>query len=348
MTATELIAIALCVLIILPLSIVVHELGHLLCGLLRGYRFLSFRLFFLVWTKEDDRIVVRRLKDRVALGQCLMEPSAPDTGDCPVILYNLGGGFANLLLAGACLVVPLATGEAASALWLVSFAAFGGNVGMALINLLPLTFSGIPNDGMNAWMASRSKEAARALVTMLRVNGEVSAGKRYGDYGEADFAISPSADRGNYLIAWLVMAQAERLSDLRRYDESIAILEGLPLDRLPGYYRNVVLADFLFYRTVSRPDEARARKLYGRKELRRFLNLRIPSLSRVLAACEFFLENDHAKGWRLLERAHAETVSLPSRGAAIMEQEWLDDLARRFAETEAKAKAKAELKPRYG
>jgi hypothetical protein len=183
---------------------------------------------------------------------------------------------------------------------------------------------------MNLWTALRSKDAAHALLMMLLVNSEISEGRRYGDYDEEDFSVSPSADRGNYLIAWLVMAQSERLYDHQRFDEGVAALESLPLNRLPGYYRSAVLADYLYYYTVLRPDEVRARELYAQKKLRNYLHLRLPGMTRTLAACAFFLDDNHDEGWNLLKRARVETAAFPNRGVAAAEQERLDDLERRF------------------
>jgi hypothetical protein len=268
----------------------------------------------------------------LAAGQCLMTP--PRTEGHPVLPYNLGGGFANLLFAAFCLAAMLAAGGIETAGGLVFLVGFAVNVFEALINLLPLKLGGIPNDGMNVWTATRSKEAANAMLMMLLVNSEMAEGKRYRDYDEGDFALSPSADRANYLIAWVAMAQAERLSELRRFDEAIAVLKGLPLDRLPAYYRNMALTEFLYYYTVLCPDEARARALYGRRGMKRFLRMRLPGLTRVLAAYVFFIEGDRAEGRRLLERAEAESAAFPNKGVVAVESEWLGDLRQRFGDAE--------------
>jgi hypothetical protein len=255
-------------------------------------------------------------------------------GEHPVALYLLGGVLANLLFAGICLAAMLAAGGLSS---LGGFAFLMGlvlNIYSVLINLLPLTPDGIPNDGMNLWTVVRSKEAKRAMLIMFRVSDDVMRGKRYGDYDEEEFAVSLSADRKNYLVAWLVMAQAERLCDRQRVDEAIAILKTLPLESLPKYYRNMVLTEFLYYYIVLRPDEVRARELYGRKELKPFLSLGLPSTARTLAACEFFLESNREEGWRLLKGTRAKAISSPNEGVVIAELERLDDLECRFREAE--------------
>ena len=59
--------------------ILVHESGHLLFGLLTGYRFLSFRIGSLMWMKEDRHLKMKRLSITGTGGQCLLVP--PETSD---------------------------------------------------------------------------------------------------------------------------------------------------------------------------------------------------------------------------------------------------------------------------
>jgi hypothetical protein len=133
-TAVELFIIVISSTLFTILSLIVHELGHLLCGLLTGYRFLSFRLLYFTWVREGGRIKVTRQKDTVVSGQCLMVP--PRAEGCPVALYNLGGGFANLLLAGICLVAMLAANGIDSLVGLVFLVGVVVNIFQGLINLL--------------------------------------------------------------------------------------------------------------------------------------------------------------------------------------------------------------------
>ena len=59
--------------VFMVLGITIHELGHMAFGLLTGYRFCSFRLFSLVWFKEDGKIKFKKTQ-YIFAGQCLMEP----------------------------------------------------------------------------------------------------------------------------------------------------------------------------------------------------------------------------------------------------------------------------------
>ena len=81
------------------LQIILHETGHLIGGLLTGYKFCSFRIGNLQLQRENGALRFRRLKLAGTGGQCLMTPPEPVGGKIPVMLYNLAGPLMNLLTA---------------------------------------------------------------------------------------------------------------------------------------------------------------------------------------------------------------------------------------------------------
>ena len=80
------------------LHIILHEGGHLVAGLASGYKFVSFRIGSVLWIKIQGKIRRKRLSLPGTGGQCLLDPPAMDGGRFPAVLYNLGGGLANLIL----------------------------------------------------------------------------------------------------------------------------------------------------------------------------------------------------------------------------------------------------------
>ena len=68
-------------------QITLHEGGHLVCGLLSGYRFCSFRVGSLMWMRtEDGHLRLRRLRLAGTGGQCLRAPPDMVGGRLPVTL----------------------------------------------------------------------------------------------------------------------------------------------------------------------------------------------------------------------------------------------------------------------
>ena len=126
-----------CLALAFVLQIILHELGHLLFGLLSGYRFVSFRFGF------------RLLAQCGQLCRCVMCPPEPDQdGYFPLALYSLGGIFLNLLSGLLFLLLYFISG---GMLLLTLFSLSAGilGLGFGLMFALPVKYS----DGYNAlWL----------------------------------------------------------------------------------------------------------------------------------------------------------------------------------------------------
>lgn len=74
-------------------TVIIHELGHLVFGLITGYKFTSFKVFFIkVYYK--NKIKIKFEKGNILIhGQCLMRPT-----NRRYFLYNLGGVIFNYIL----------------------------------------------------------------------------------------------------------------------------------------------------------------------------------------------------------------------------------------------------------
>ena len=85
--------------VMLYLQIVVHEAGHLVFGLLTGYRFSLFRIGSLTFLRDpvSGKIRVKRMQLAGTGGQCLLVPPQPVDGKIPFALYHLGGSLMNLI-----------------------------------------------------------------------------------------------------------------------------------------------------------------------------------------------------------------------------------------------------------
>lgn len=79
--------------ILIPL----HEAGHLVCGLLSGYKFVSFRIFNLTFIKSDGKIKIKRYSIAGTGGQCLLTPPDLPIERIPTGWYNFGGVLFNII-----------------------------------------------------------------------------------------------------------------------------------------------------------------------------------------------------------------------------------------------------------
>lgn len=226
------------------LQLFIHEAGHLVFGLLSGYRFLSFRVFSLTFVKKDGKIVIKKLKIPGTAGQCLMYPPKwDDRKKYPYALYNLGGGFLNLI-AGAVFLPLCFLGNTGLSVAVGIFAFTGAVTGLS--NIIPCTI-GIPNDGKNFMWCKKSIDNRKAFYLQLAMNAEMSDGKQLLDYPVEHFRLSEQADLRNSLTGYLRlmeyywhllsdhMEEAERcLSSLEQQAKEIPvfILNVVDLERL--------------------------------------------------------------------------------------------------------------------
>ena len=165
----SLIGLLLVMYVAILVQMIVHEAGHLVFGLLSGYKFSSFRIFSFMWVKEDDKIRLRRFSIAGTGGQCLMTPPDMVDGKIPVVFYNLGGALMNIIVGVVSLGlffffenVPFLSTV------MLMFAVIGFI--LALMNGIPMRLGTVDNDGYNAFALTRNAEAMRSFWVQMQTN----------------------------------------------------------------------------------------------------------------------------------------------------------------------------------
>lgn len=153
--------------------IFVHELGHLVCGLLTGYTFSSFRwLSWLIKRDNQGRFVIHRFAVKGTAGQCLMIP--PSVKPLPIFWYNFGGVFFNILHALLTFILMLII----ESYWftLLGLTLICVNTLFVLLNWAKLDY--LSNDGSNYEAVKNNPLSREAMYYILRINSELSKGAR--------------------------------------------------------------------------------------------------------------------------------------------------------------------------
>ena len=86
----------------LYLNIILHEAGHLIGGLLTGYRFAAFNVFNLSIIKENGNLAVKKYGVPGASGLCVLSPPDMKKGTYPFKLYISSGFLMNFLVSAGC------------------------------------------------------------------------------------------------------------------------------------------------------------------------------------------------------------------------------------------------------
>ena len=235
-------------------NIAFHEAGHLIFGLITGYRFISYRLGSLMLMKSGGKLRFGRMSIAGTGGQCLMLPPEPADGKVPCVLYNLGGSIVNLLFGG------IMTAISAANEWNPILLMFGMiAIAMALANGIPFHAGLIDNDGMNAISLMKAPEAMNAFGTQFKIAAAQTDGMRLRDMPDEWFEL-PSAEgtESNALIASIAVFAENRLMDEYNFEAALELTDRLLSAKgVLGLHRQLLMLDRIscLY-LLGRVDEA--------------------------------------------------------------------------------------------
>ena len=199
------------------LETAIHEAGHMLFGLLTGFRFLSYRVLSLIVTYRDGKLSFGRYSIPGTLGQCLMG-SPVSREKKPYFLYNAGGLIANLISAVIFYLIAFRSDS-------VSVAVFFAVSGMyALImffsNGIPYKGSGVANDAENIREMHQHPEAIDSFYLMLDINEMLAEGKRTSDIPDEMLDLREATLNSGSLGASNILWLESRLMDQQKFDEA--------------------------------------------------------------------------------------------------------------------------------
>lgn len=315
-------------------QVIIHEAGHLICGLLSGYQFNSFRIMSFMWVKQDGRICFKRYSLAGTGGQCLMSPPDLVDGRMPVILYNLGGilinivtGLVSLLLYFVLPEIPILS------MLLICFGIMG--LAYALANGIPLRLTAVDNDGYNALSLHRNPEACRAFWIQMKIAEQTAAGVRVKDMPEEWFEVPPQELMGNHLISSVGVFACNRLMDQHRFAEADALMAQIleQEDGLVGIYRNFLLFDRIYCNFMSEEPKELTEEMYGKEQKKMLKALKnFPSAIRTEYVYALFVEGQEVQAEIVQEQFEKCGASYPYPQDVESERELMEIAKTRYEE----------------
>lgn len=240
----------------LVLHVILHEGGHLLFGLLTGYQFQSYRVFSFVWYKKDGKLHLGKFNVKGTAGQCLLfPPEKKADGSYPVVLYNLGGGLANLIFSLLAIIIYLFADSFYVKTVCVTFAVVG--IYLAITNLVPMNI-GLQNDGMNLMSILKDAYKKEMFYMQVKVNCELSQGKRITEYPEDYFKVPDNVDIANTLVAYIKILGYYRklaLFDMEGARGVLASIEENYVPRKSNVFYFILAEKFFFMLYDKKPIE---------------------------------------------------------------------------------------------
>lgn len=203
--------------LVMILQVIIHELGHMVFGLLSGYKFCSFRIFSLILIRKDGKFIIKRYKLPSTAGQCLMDPPDLINGKMPCLLYNLGGSIFNLISAIMCLIIIVNSNNTYLKVFLFSNIIVG--VMFTILNGIPIKTKEICNDGYNALNLKNDTVFTKYMWIQLKAHRYLLDGKSLSEF-PCDFFLTPADENINHPLATaIVMYQLNMLLEQHRFEE---------------------------------------------------------------------------------------------------------------------------------
>lgn len=242
-------------------QIIFHEVGHLVFGLLTGYRFGLFRVGDFLLIRSEGKIRFKRHRQNMVIGQCLMFPPEQADGKIPYLFYNLGGVIFNFILA---LAAGLAILFLKTGLYFSLFCACLtlSGIFLTLTNGLPL--KALANDAFNITEIKKDPEGLSAFWRQLKIYELLIGGKRLKEMPEDLFEMRGASPEENVMTCHIEVFACDRLMDSLRFSEAEVRLEDL-LSRvkdLNPLAESLLEADLIFCYLVNQSGEEQLQELW--------------------------------------------------------------------------------------
>lgn len=280
-------------LVSVPLLIIIHEGGHLVCGLLTGYSFVSFRIFNFTFIKVDGKIRVKRFSLAGTGGQCLLSPPDLPFDKIPTSLYNMGGVLANLIVFFIALPFLFLDPHPLAVVFIVIFILI--DLIMILMNGIPFQAGGIGNDAFNMQLLRKNKSSKRGLAIQLLSNAMIQEGVRPKDMPREWFKIPAEIDYKNAFDVSLPLMAASRLLDEEKLEDAYHAFNQLYLhkDEIMGLYVKEIACELAFCAMATGRTKL-AEELLD-KDLMKYIEMYRKTMSskeRILCAYNLFIKHD--------------------------------------------------------
>ncbi len=285
------------------IQMVVHEAGHLVFGLLSGYKFSSFRIGSFMWVKLNGKIRFKRFSLAGTGGQCLMAPPDLVDGKIPYVLYNMGGSMANVIVSIVPFVGALVT-------WnrdvLHGILLIWGFVGLlqAVMNGIPMKIQGNNNDGYNAKELGKNPESIRAFWLQMKINELGASGQTSKDMPEEWFAMPSEEGLQNSMIASIAVFRCIRMIEERKFAEADELMEQLLNQKtgMVGIHRKMLVNEQIYCEIVGEQRAERFEKLMTEDQEKFMKSMKkSPSIFRTEYLYAKYVEKDEKRAERAMK-----------------------------------------------
>ncbi len=307
------------------LHIIVHELGHVIMGLLTGYMFYSYRIFSLMFLREDGKWKFRRYTLPGTAGQAIMLPPKKKDGHFSWFLYNLGGGLMNIVLSlitlAIYLLIPNLSGVVG--IMLLCFLMAGFIIGVS--NLLPIPNAMMPNAGSNMLALYKDELVRECFYKQLNLVASLAQNKSFKDFPLEYYQLPKEANLKNPIIATMKNYELEYYYDIEDYSALVNLLNEMEQEKVQSKLIKFCFdTERLFVECMQGPREEIIEHLCTKQLLNLMKQAKnTPEMNRILMAYEGLYVKDIAEAKQHYGKALKLLEKYPFKGVADIERRLL-------------------------
>ena len=326
-SVSDLLMAFVAMIVVYYLNVIVHEGGHLICGLLSGYKFVSFRIGSFIIYKSKNEWKVGKYKLAGTGGQCLMSPPDLVNGKIPYRLFNFGGALMNLIS-----VVPVVLLLAYTNIqgFAKVFAGFWCLIGIisALMNGIPMSVGAVDNDGKNALNLGKNPKALYSFWLQLKVNQMQVDGYSLLEMPKEWFEMPSYEEMKNPMLAVLGALHCNYMMEEKRYKETSDVIEAL-LKNASGIlpvHAMLLRIDQIYCEIMSSRDE-KVLEFYKDKGIQKFMKAmkNYPSIIRTSYAYTSCVEMNEKKAKALKRQFEKVAKTHPNAAELQVEAAYISD-----------------------
>ena len=236
------------------LQVILHEIGHMVAALSRGWSFIHFMILGVVLSRRNGKFHLSSFAIPGVGGQCLMMPPEKGETDFGIAFYNAGGVLMNVVVS---LLVAVLLGLFFNQLvWDVTVFLFSlGFTGLlfAFINGIPMVSGGVPNDGKNIQELKKDRFSTHVFLTMMRVMGELQQGKSVSEVYEGYITEGVKIDYSNPIHQAAVNFDLSHAIARKDFEKAHAVMDEIErnFDEFVPIYRKEITYESVFLYLVS-------------------------------------------------------------------------------------------------
>ena len=234
------------------LQIIIHEGGHLIFGLLSGYKFVSFRVGSDTLVKYDDEgYKFKKMSIAGTGGQCLLNPPGKLGDDYPYKLYMYGGVILNLIVSIISIILIFIL-KGLVLVFLFLLALFG--IVFAIMNGAPFKGEIINNDARNLQILNKDESSRNYMWMQLKIYYLAVNGTRLKDMPDNYF----ETEGNNSLSDAIKVTKISKLIDEHKFEEAKLSIDEFfdKHENLTGYYKVSLELERLFLNLLNEKENA--------------------------------------------------------------------------------------------